>query len=53
MTAPARQPRMYEWIVIAEAEFAKRHSDTVVVREDGIEKLMDYPSDLDSLTIPV
>ncbi|MGH3049385.1 MAG: M24 family metallopeptidase [Gaiellaceae bacterium] len=30
-----------------------RHSDTVVVREDGIEKLTDHPSDLDSLTIPV
>jgi Xaa-Pro aminopeptidase len=30
-----------------------RHSDTVVVTEDGIEKLTDYPSDLDSLTLPV
>lgn len=29
-----------------------RHSDTVVVAEDGIEKLTDYPRDLDSLTIP-
>jgi len=29
-----------------------RHSDTVVVTEAGIEKLTDYPSDLDSLTIP-
>jgi Xaa-Pro aminopeptidase len=29
-----------------------RHSDTVVVTEEGIEKLTDYPSDLDSLTIP-
>ena len=28
-----------------------RHSDTVVVREDGIELLTDYPSDLESLTI--
>jgi Xaa-Pro aminopeptidase len=28
-----------------------RHSDTVVVTEDGIEKLTDYPSDLESLTI--
>jgi Xaa-Pro aminopeptidase len=30
-----------------------RHSDTVVVTEDGFEKLTDYPSDLESLTIPV
>jgi Xaa-Pro aminopeptidase len=30
-----------------------RHSDTVVVTEDGYEKLTDYPSDLESLTIPV
>jgi Xaa-Pro aminopeptidase len=29
-----------------------RHSDTVVVTEDGYEKLTEYPSDLDSLTIP-
>jgi Xaa-Pro dipeptidase len=29
-----------------------RHSDTVVVTEDGIEILTDYPSDLESLTIP-
>jgi Xaa-Pro dipeptidase len=28
-----------------------RHSDTVVVTEDGILKLTDYPSDLESLTI--
>jgi Xaa-Pro dipeptidase len=28
-----------------------RHSDTVVVTDDGIEKLTDYPSDLESLTI--
>ena len=28
-----------------------RHSDTVVVTEDGIEILTDYPSDLESLTI--
>jgi len=27
-----------------------RHSDTVVVTEDGIEILTDYPGDLDSLT---
>jgi Xaa-Pro dipeptidase len=30
-----------------------RHSDTVAVTEDGIEALTDYPSDLESLTIPV
>ena len=30
-----------------------RHSDTVVVTEDGIDVLTDYPSDLESLTIPV
>jgi Xaa-Pro dipeptidase len=29
-----------------------RHSDTVVVGEDGIDILTDYPSDLESLTIP-
>ena len=29
-----------------------RHSDTVVVTDDGMEKLTDYPSDLESLTIP-
>jgi Xaa-Pro dipeptidase len=29
-----------------------RHSDTVAVTEDGIEILTDYPSDLESLTIP-
>jgi Xaa-Pro aminopeptidase len=29
-----------------------RHSDTVVVIEDGIEILTDYPSDIESLTIP-
>ncbi len=28
-----------------------RHSDTVVVRPDGIEILTDYPSDIESLTI--
>ena len=28
-----------------------RHSDTVVVTEDGMEKLTDYPSDLERLTI--
>jgi len=30
-----------------------RHSDTVVVTEDGIEILTDYPKDIESLTIPV
>jgi Xaa-Pro aminopeptidase len=30
-----------------------RNSDTVVVTEDGIEILTDYPRDLESLTIPV
>jgi Xaa-Pro dipeptidase len=30
-----------------------RHSDTVVVTEDGIGILTDYPSDIESLTIPV
>ncbi len=30
-----------------------RHSDTVVVTPDGIEVLTEYPSDLESLTIPV
>jgi Xaa-Pro aminopeptidase len=29
-----------------------RHSDTVVVTEDGVEILTDYPLDLESLTIP-
>jgi Xaa-Pro dipeptidase len=29
-----------------------RHSDTVVVTDDGIELLTDYPSDLESLTLP-
>jgi Xaa-Pro aminopeptidase len=29
-----------------------RHSDTIVITEDGMEKLTDYPSDLESLTIP-
>ena len=29
-----------------------RHSDTVVVTEDGIDILTDYPSDLESLTLP-
>jgi Xaa-Pro aminopeptidase len=28
-----------------------RHSDTIVVTEDGIEKLTDYPTDIESLTI--
>lgn len=30
-----------------------RHSDTVAVTEDGVEILTDYPSDIESLTIPV
>jgi Xaa-Pro aminopeptidase len=30
-----------------------RHSDTVAVTDDGIDILTDYPSDLESLTIPV
>jgi Xaa-Pro aminopeptidase len=30
-----------------------RHSDTVVVRPDGIEILTEYPSDLESLTLPL
>jgi Xaa-Pro dipeptidase len=30
-----------------------RHSDTVVVVEDGIELLTSYPSDLESLTLPL
>jgi Xaa-Pro dipeptidase len=30
-----------------------RHSDTVVVTEGGIDLLTDYPSDLESLTLPV
>jgi Xaa-Pro aminopeptidase len=29
-----------------------RHSDTVVVTPDGIDVLTDYPSDIESLTIP-
>ena len=29
-----------------------RHSDTVAVTEDGIDVLTDYPSDIDSLTLP-
>jgi Xaa-Pro dipeptidase len=29
-----------------------RHSDTVLVTEDGIDVLTDYPSDIESLTIP-
>jgi len=29
-----------------------RHSDTVVVTDDGIELLTDYPRDLESLTLP-
>jgi Xaa-Pro dipeptidase len=30
-----------------------RHSDTVVVTKDGVEILTDYPSDIESLTLPV
>ena len=30
-----------------------RHSDTVVITQDGIEILTYYPSDLENLTIPV
>jgi Xaa-Pro dipeptidase len=30
-----------------------RHSDTVVVRPDGVELLTDYPSDIEALTLPV
>ena len=30
-----------------------RHSDTVVVTDDGMDVLTDYPSDIESLTIPV
>jgi len=30
-----------------------RHSDTVAVTADGIDILTDYPSDIDSLTLPV
>ncbi len=30
-----------------------RHSDTVVVRADGIDILTDYPSDIESLTLPL
>jgi len=37
--------------VYAEGLGGFRHSDTVVVTDDGIEILTDYPRDLDSLTI--
>jgi Xaa-Pro dipeptidase len=30
-----------------------RHSDTVVVTEDGMQVLTDYPRDIDSLTLPL
>src|SRR5579862_8774149 len=30
-----------------------RHSDTVVVTEDGMKTLTDYPRDIDSLTLPL
>ena len=30
-----------------------RHSDTVAVTDDGLEILTDYPSDIESLTLPV
>jgi Xaa-Pro aminopeptidase len=41
------EPGLYE-----EGLGGLRHSDTIVVTEDGIEKLTEYPSDLESLTIP-
>jgi Xaa-Pro aminopeptidase len=41
------EPGLYE-----EGVGGLRHSDTVAVTEDGMEKLTDYPSDLESLTIP-
>ncbi len=37
--------------VYQEGQGGFRHSDTVVVTDDGIEILTDYPRDLDSLTI--
>jgi Xaa-Pro dipeptidase len=30
-----------------------RHSDTVLVTEDGMDVLTDYPSDIESLTLPI
>jgi len=42
------EPGLYE-----EGVGGFRHSDTVVVVEDGIELLTDYPSDLESLTLPL
>jgi Xaa-Pro aminopeptidase len=42
------EPGLYE-----EGVGGLRHSDTVAVTEDGMEKLTDYPSDLESLTIPI
>ena len=30
-----------------------RHSDTILVTEDGMDLLTDYPSDIESLTLPV
>jgi Xaa-Pro aminopeptidase len=30
-----------------------RHSDTVLVTDDGIDMLTDYPRDIESLTLPV
>ena len=30
-----------------------RHSDTVVLRSDGIEILTEYPSDIESLSLPL
>ena len=30
-----------------------RHSDTVVVRPDGIEILTEYPSEIDALLLPL
>jgi Xaa-Pro aminopeptidase len=42
------EPGLYD-----EARGGFRHSDTVAVTEDGMEKLTDYPSDIDSLTLPI
>ena len=42
------EPGLYDAAI---GEF--RHSDTVVVTEDGMDVLTDYPSDIESLTLPV
>ena len=42
------EPGVYD-----EAVGGFRHSDTVAVTPDGIDILTDYPSDIESLTIPV